>query len=396
MKTEHRHSYRYFYVWLFATCLTVLTMTGCGKSPMPLNSKTVDMIQEKAAIELRKLLKQPNKMDDRLAVALAFRMAIQDLGYNPDTTVLYWLSPAFYEDWERELNKLKSYEETSKFTPSMAFPSIILGDGTTDQDFKTILSYYSSKVQQAAVKRRDEELANKQSVAKNAQTGSDSKSITDLIEQLGQSGKLAADAHVAIVMKGLQAVEPLCQRLLSLDPAFTSEREVKLMVGIVTTLGKISETNSQSMAQSVPAVLNLAMKTENRKAKTVLVCSLGTLFGPPAVPHVLVFIKTQTEAKSGSVPDAQTSIGLATMALVNMAEVKTGNAGAIVDAIATELPSSKGTFRKALCALIANFSQDSDKVVPILERELASEKDPDQRKSIENVLEIARANAGKR
>lgn len=82
--------------------------------------------------------------------ALAIRATIEEMGYAPSETILYWLSPQFREDVAaRDPAAVTSATRTVDYLVSVA-----LADGLSDEEFTRVLSGYSPAVWEAARQRR--------------------------------------------------------------------------------------------------------------------------------------------------------------------------------------------------------------------------------------------------
>ncbi len=211
-----------------------------------------------------------------------------------------------------------------------------------------------------------------------------------LIYKLGEKGKASTEAHIALIEMGETAVPPLCKALQNLDPSMSTDREVNILFGVLTTLGKISETKPQTMKQSVPALLNAARNIGNRKARTYILSSLSILFGRPAIPYLIDSLKAAVEHPPANDKNSMTTQGFVSATFINMGEVDRGSIDVILDHLDKELKTAKGGFKGVLVSQIVTLAPDSKRVVPILEKALQSEVDPHYKKFIQDALKHAK------
>lgn len=84
--------------------------------------------------------------------SLAFRRAVEKLGYDPDKTVLHWLSPEF----QKEIENAGMEAGMTMGIGRMMFLQVALGDGSNKKEFERLITNWSPEIQEAAKKRRSE------------------------------------------------------------------------------------------------------------------------------------------------------------------------------------------------------------------------------------------------
>lgn len=82
--------------------------------------------------------------------ALAVREAIIELGYDPNETILYWLSPQFAQ--EVAARDPAAASSTTRTVDNLL--SVALGDQLADEEFAQVVASYSPAVWAAARQRR--------------------------------------------------------------------------------------------------------------------------------------------------------------------------------------------------------------------------------------------------
>ena len=117
---------------------------------MPLDNKTLEKFQETNSKIFAQLLEQTNGMSYVEMSAESLRLAIKAVGYNPDKTLLVWLSPDFREKIIAGDPKLV----TDQLRVTESLVKTALGDGSTDEEFARIMERYSPAVRDAARLRR--------------------------------------------------------------------------------------------------------------------------------------------------------------------------------------------------------------------------------------------------
>lgn len=128
---------------------------GGGDGVMPLDDSTME--KYKAAREKAEIRLSDNicKMPPAVASAMIFRKTVQDLGYDPDKSLLKWLSP----EYETELHKTCDTKDELLSNMLMAGMLIqkALGEEyqPKDEEFAKVLELYSPDAQTVAQTRRD-------------------------------------------------------------------------------------------------------------------------------------------------------------------------------------------------------------------------------------------------
>lgn len=215
--------------------------------------------------------------------------------------------------------------------------------------------------------------------------------INTLVQQLREEGEKSVQAHISLVQVGSSAVPPLCRALDSIGGSLIETKEdAVLLFGIVTTLGKISEKNPETMEESIPCLLRAARKTNNKKDKTLIVSTISTLFGPPSVSYIMSFLESEMESPPKTDPGLTITQGLASIVLINMAEVDSEHVDPIIDGLQSCLKTAESKFKEIVVIQLANLAPDSRRVVQILEEELASETNPELRQQTQIALDFAK------
>jgi len=116
---------------------------------MPLDAPTLEAFQEANS---RAMLKLQGKLDGRSfyeVTADGFRRAVADLGYDPDLTLLHWMSPEFRT--EAAADPVRS---TDLIRLTEAQLRLALADGAPDDEFEQAIRLHNAEVQTAARARR--------------------------------------------------------------------------------------------------------------------------------------------------------------------------------------------------------------------------------------------------
>ncbi len=228
-------------------------------------------------------------------------------------------------------------------------------------------------------------------VCLNGCSKQDEKEIDILVQQLREEGEKSVQAHISLVEIGSIAVPPLCRALDGMGGLLVETKEdAVFLFGIATTLGKISERNPETMEESIPCLLRAARKTNNKKAKTFIVGSISTLFGPSSVPYIISFLESEMESPPKTDPGGTITQGLVSAVFIYMAEADSGYVDPIIDGLRSRLKTAEGEFKKIVVFQLANLAPDSRRVVQILEEELASETNPELRQQIQIALDFAK------
>lgn len=116
---------------------------------MPLDARTLEAFQEANSRAMQKL---QGKLDGRSfyeVTADGFRRAVADLGYDPDRTLLHWMSPEFRTeaaaDPARAMDLLRLTEAQLR---------LALADGAPADEFERTIRLHDAEVQAAARARR--------------------------------------------------------------------------------------------------------------------------------------------------------------------------------------------------------------------------------------------------
>ncbi|HBA85276.1 MAG TPA: hypothetical protein DCZ95_14405 [Verrucomicrobia bacterium] len=114
---------------------------------MPLDETTLEQFQEASS----RAMSQSNGLPYAVAASASLRMAMAELGHDPDKTLLYWMSPRFQKDLANRPEAMSISRSTANLL------SLALGDQAGDEDFALILKQLSTEVRAAAIERRSKE-----------------------------------------------------------------------------------------------------------------------------------------------------------------------------------------------------------------------------------------------
>ncbi len=120
------------------------------KGVMPTDERTLEKLSEASGQAVMRLFDKIDKMTPVIMSSVSFRYAVQDIGYDPDKTVLYWLSP----EHQKNIQSMSMQEAMEASMGSGLLLGQALGDGSSKKEFERLLSYWSPEVQEAARKRR--------------------------------------------------------------------------------------------------------------------------------------------------------------------------------------------------------------------------------------------------
>ena len=123
---------------------------GGGGDVMPLNDSTLEAFKEANSKAAMQLLDKRDEMSSPVMASVAFRLAVKDVGYDPDKTILYWLSP----EYEKEIKGADMEDALRMSMGAGMLMQLALGDGCTKKEFEQLISNWTPEVQEAAQKRR--------------------------------------------------------------------------------------------------------------------------------------------------------------------------------------------------------------------------------------------------
>jgi len=124
---------------------------GGGGDVVPLNEYTMEKYKEAHQDALWQVAGKGEE-SGHVVESLAFRRAVEKMGYDPDKTVLRWLSPEF----QKEIENAGMEKGMTMGIGRMMFLQVALGDGSNKKEFERVISHWSPEVQEAAKKRRSE------------------------------------------------------------------------------------------------------------------------------------------------------------------------------------------------------------------------------------------------
>lgn len=116
---------------------------------MPLDAQTLEAFQEANS---RAMLQLQGKLDGRSfyeVTADGFRRAVADLGYDPDLTLLHWMSPEFRAEAAADPARATDLIRLTEAQLRLAF-----ADGAPDDEFERAIRLHDETVQAAARARR--------------------------------------------------------------------------------------------------------------------------------------------------------------------------------------------------------------------------------------------------
>lgn len=115
---------------------------------MPQDERTLELFQEACSRAMIQFQQQPGNMPYSVAASAGLRKAMADLGYDPDRTLLYWLSFQYQTDVK------KTADPGSLFRASENLLSIVFGDQAGEKDFALILESFPPELRSVALQRR--------------------------------------------------------------------------------------------------------------------------------------------------------------------------------------------------------------------------------------------------
>jgi len=117
---------------------------------MPLDEKTLERFQQANSQAASQRISENSGLTQNEITALSFQEAVKEIGFNPEKTILYWISPEFQT--EVRAGDPAKMTDVLRLTDSLL--GVALGDGSPDEEFERIIGRYSPAVQEAARKRR--------------------------------------------------------------------------------------------------------------------------------------------------------------------------------------------------------------------------------------------------
>ncbi len=137
--------------WLVTIVAAAAAATWFAFRPvvMPLDQQTLEAFQEANSREMARLQDRNDGRSFYEVTADGFRKAVRDTGYNPDKTLLYWMSDEFKAEVAADP---KRSVDLTRLTDSLLRSA--LGEGAPDDERARVLALHSAEVQAAAHARR--------------------------------------------------------------------------------------------------------------------------------------------------------------------------------------------------------------------------------------------------
>lgn len=216
------------------------------------------------------------------------------------------------------------------------------------------------------------------------------KLIEILVPEIGEERE-EDDGYIefSVAALGPVAVPALCNALMQAHTSVDKGAQARLLMEATTIFHVMADGDPATLNDSMPCLLRAVIRTNNKPVTAVIVSTIGVLIGTPAVPAIMAFL--QTEWKSP--PDWDRSLlrtqGLVARILINMAQISADNIDPVLDGIHESIKTSDDRFKSIAIMVLANLAPESERVVEILEEELASETRPEIRKKIQSSLKFA-------
>ena len=245
---------------------------------------------------------------------------------------------------------------------------------TTGNEFKRVYEFVEWKTEKDAKQEQDAE-------------------IESLVEQLSGSGDAFVKAHMALLKIGAPAVPALWKAVSgfeSKDSQLMDESKASLLVNVALTISMIAKEDPDTLRQSVPACLRFILKTQNSKAKATMLGALAG-WGKAAIPHLTGFYESALKSPPQGDEELEMTQRWIVKSLVKIVQMSPEDEQNICDILEEELNAAQGRYKAGLSILIANLAYDSKKIVPILERAVSGETDPEIRESLKQALAAAKS-----
>ncbi len=137
-------------ICVFAVMAVIDSSEGGSGGVMPLDESTMEEFNEANQDAAWQMSDKTSEMSSAEMASVAFRRAVEKVGYNPDKTILYWLSPKFEED-----AKNAGQEDGLRMAIlGGTLKQLALGDGSSKNEFEKLIAHWSPEVQEAARERR--------------------------------------------------------------------------------------------------------------------------------------------------------------------------------------------------------------------------------------------------
>lgn len=123
---------------------------GGGGGVMPLDEYTMEKYKEASQDAAWQMSDDAEKMSGVEMASLSFRHAVEKVGYDPDKTILHWLSP----EYQQEIKEAGMEDGLRMSMGAGLLMQMALGDGCSKKEFEQLISHWSPEVQEAAQNRR--------------------------------------------------------------------------------------------------------------------------------------------------------------------------------------------------------------------------------------------------
>jgi len=186
-----------------------------------------------------------------------------------------------------------------------------------------------------------------------------------------------------VVELGPDAVAPLCEALERLPTSDVSDAHRKAMMNYVLALDAISGGWPYTTNQSMPVLLGLFERMEDRGAQDLLIETIGRSFKQLAVPSMLDVLENEFRMSRADGPQ-----GLPSEAIVSELLKRLGP-GRCLPILEARLETTASDFCRTLLRLVCAFAPN-EQVDRILARALDMETDPARRAWIAETIERLR------
>lgn len=158
-------------ILIASAVLAVSCMTAESSGVMPLNDLTLMRFQDALGKTVLQQRDQVGKASAAQLASAGFRAALLDLGYDPDETVLYWMSPEFLE----ALKGATASEAQEKMVAVYGLMTMAFGDGGSASESEMILKTFSPEVQRVRHEREEAARRKSEAAAREAQVVADQR-----------------------------------------------------------------------------------------------------------------------------------------------------------------------------------------------------------------------------
>ena len=117
---------------------------------MPLDEETMEQFLEISSRHVEQLQREQATSGYYENNAEAFRRSMAQMGYDPEKSLRWWLSPEFQDAIQRD----QPNEAVHLLRRAGSIISMALADGASDASFETVIHVYSTDLQTVARERR--------------------------------------------------------------------------------------------------------------------------------------------------------------------------------------------------------------------------------------------------